>query len=119
MLKLTQQQLDAFAPQLTRQFEEQCVVLLRDRYGKISAAYPDEKLLEFVRFGMERAKRHGIVAFSEIERWLHLMVRLGPRFDDDERYAEASAFVADGDISEQAHMDRLEQSVAAALAGKR
>jgi hypothetical protein len=119
MLKLTEKQLEAFAPQLRRQFEEQCVALLRERYAEIASAYPHDKLLEFVRFGIERAQRHGIVAYPEVERWLHLMMRLGPRFDEDGRYAEVATVLGNPDLTDQARLDAVERAVAAAEAGKK
>jgi hypothetical protein len=38
----------------------------------------------FVRHGIERAKLSRMDSVSEVQRWLRLMLRLGPYFDSDD-----------------------------------
>jgi hypothetical protein len=107
-MQISEEQMQAFAPQMQRQFEETCAVVLRSTYPEITAPHPHEKLLELIRFGTERAARHGIVANEDVERWLHLMMRLGPRFDDDPRHTELAAILSDANADAKARLYRVE-----------
>jgi hypothetical protein len=107
-MEISEEQMLAFAPQMQRQFEETCAVMLRSAYPEITAPHPHEKLIELIRFGAERAARHGIVADDDVERWLHLMMRLGPRFDDDPRHAQLREILADGDTEVGVRLNKVE-----------
>lgn len=84
-------------------------MMLRESYPKVTGQHSDEKLLEVVNFGGARAEQLGIASQNGIERWLHLMMRLGLRFDDDPRYALLRQALADTSRDEQARLDEAEE----------
>jgi hypothetical protein len=114
MLRITEQQLQAFAPQMRRLFEERCVAMLRAAYPAVTQPHPHEKLLELVRVAATRAAGYGIEADADVERWLHLMMRLGPRFDEDPRHPELRATLDDRGVVAQVRLDTVERLAGAA-----
>jgi hypothetical protein len=82
--------------------------LLRTEFPKTTAGHADEKMRHFVNFGIEHAARHGVVAVTDVQRWLRLMMSLGPSFDEDQRLQEIRAVLARTDVSAQFRLDEIE-----------
>jgi hypothetical protein len=105
---LNEAQLQAFAAARRAQLELEGVGMLRRTYAEATASRSDEQLLEFIRAGIERAGRYGLTRDDVQVRWLHLMVQLGPCFDEDERYAVQAAPLRDGKLDQGAKLAMLE-----------
>ncbi len=86
MLKISSAQMTKMAEIMRTRFELAAVALLRREYPDLTQKYPDEHLQRFVAQGVESANAYGVVAVSDVEDWLRLMVRLGPGFDTNPRY---------------------------------
>ena len=114
MLTINDQQAQIFATQMQAQFESVCVAMLRDSYPEVTAKHRDEKLLELVRYARERAQGRGLVTEADWERWLHLMMRLGPRFDEDPRQVQVNSILTDGSIDPRLKLDAIENLLATA-----
>jgi hypothetical protein len=113
MLTLNEAQLQAFAPELRRQFEEESVAMLRAAYPDVTKTRSREQLLEFVRAGADRAGLYGIAAYPLVRRWLHLMVQWGPRFDEDTPSMAVASVLRDPGVAEDAKVTAVEQAVVA------
>ena len=88
---LSPTQMQALADDMRRRFESNAMAMLREAFPESTARHPDDTLRLFVRHGIERARLAGIETVSEVERWLRLMMRLGPYFDVDETLSEVRA----------------------------
>lgn len=112
MLKIKAAQMRSLGAHARQRFEESAVALLRAEFPQTTAGRPDDLLRQFVRAGIERARVHGIAAVTDVERWLRLMVRLGPKFDEDPRFPSLRAILDEHDASAEQRMDALEQAAA-------
>jgi hypothetical protein len=62
----------------------------------------------FVKLGIDRARAYRVLAVTDVERWLRRMVRLGPKFDEDPRFARVQAILSGPDAEAQQRMDTIE-----------
>ena len=113
MLKIKGAQMRALGSGARQRFEEAAVALLREEFPQTTSGRPDDVLRQFVQIGIERARVHGIAAVTDVERWLRVMVRLGPKFDEDPRYPGLRALLAQPDASAEQRMDAVEAAAAA------
>lgn len=114
MLSIGDTQAQIFAKQMQAQFESVCVAMLRDTYPEVTAKHRDEKLLELVRYAIERAQGRGLLVEADWERWLHLMMRLGPRFDEDPHQVQVNTILTDRSIDPSLQLDAIENLLATA-----
>jgi hypothetical protein len=112
MLKVRAAQIRALGADARQRFETSAVALLREEFPQTTAGRPDDVLRQFVRIGIERAKARGVAGVTDVERWLRLMVRLGPKFDEDSRYAALRAILDEREASAEQRMDSLEAAAA-------
>jgi len=108
MLKIKATQMRALGSNARRRFEASAIALLRQEFPQSTNGRPDDVLRQFVSIGVERAKAHGISAVTDVERWLRLMVRLGPKFDEDARYPALRTILDERDASAEQRMDAVE-----------
>lgn len=66
---------------MRRRFVVDAIALLRKNHPVTTARHADDALSLFVRHGIERAKANRMEAVTDVQRWLALMLRLGPHFD--------------------------------------
>lgn len=111
MLKISAMQMGQFSGIMRDRFELAAVGLLRREFPELAAKYPDEHLRRFVVLGIENANEHGIVAVSDVEEWLRLMVRLGPRFDTDARFDDIRRILAERDLPAPYRLERISRLV--------
>ena len=82
--RITREQMAALGAAMRRQFEVDALAMLRRDHPQATARHPDDVMQLFVRHGIERARLGGIDTVSDVQRWLRLMLRLGPYFDSDD-----------------------------------
>jgi hypothetical protein len=116
MLHITAKQMQLFANVMRASFEDSAIRLLRTEYPKTTGVHPDDKLRHFIKVGIERAGLHGVAAVTDVERWLRLMMRLGPTFDEETSLVEIHAILARREVELQFRLDEVE--VLAARIGK-
>jgi hypothetical protein len=80
-IQITAEQMRILGTAMRRQFELDAIAMLRQSHPETAAKHADEALRLFVRHGIERANANGMDAVSDVQRWLRLMLRLGPYFD--------------------------------------
>src|SRR5438067_4037246 len=112
MLRVSPLQLRLLGAAARKRFESESVVLLRTEFPEATAPHSDDVLRQFIRAGMARARDHGISAVTDVERWLRLMVRLGPKFDADPRYPSIRAILDVRDTPPKQRRDLLDATAA-------
>jgi hypothetical protein len=112
MLKIKATQMRALGSEARRRFEASAIALLREEFPQNNGDRPDDELRQFVCEGIQRAKVYGISAVTDVERWLRLMVRLGPEFDEDARYPALRAILDEREASAEQRMDAVEAAAA-------
>ena len=95
---------------MRRQFEVDAIALLRQAYPVTTARHADDALQLFVRHGIERAKASRMDAVTDVQRWLCLMLRLGPYFDtsDDLHLAGIRAVLDNVEVYGPLRLDEAE-----------
>lgn len=91
-----------------QRFEDESVALLRAEFPGTTAAHSDQILRQFVRLGIERAHAYQVVVVTDVERWLRLMVRLGPKFDEDPQYLRVLDILVKRDMDAKLRMDEID-----------
>jgi hypothetical protein len=114
---ITAAQMKALGAAMRRQFEIDALAMLRCMHPQTTGKHSDHTLQSFVRHGIERAKLSRLESVSEVQRWLRLMLRLGPHFDSDDapRLAGIRAGLANFEVYGPLRLDEAE-ALASAIA---
>jgi hypothetical protein len=95
MLKIYDDQTEAFARAAMREFEHRMAAHLRRFFADECARLGPESLAELIHHGISRAASHGIVSEHDVALYLNLTVALGRDFDRDPLLPWASAALAE------------------------
>ncbi len=114
-LLITADQMRALGAAMHRQFEIDAIALLRRSYPVTTARHTDDTMLLFVRHGIKRAKASRMNAVTDVQRWLSLMLRLGPYFDTsgEPRLAAIRAKLDNVEVYPPLRLDEIEALAAA------
>jgi hypothetical protein len=82
---LRDEQMELFRRDAIERFIERMVARLKREHMKDVAAWPSVEAA--VREAIPRAEGYGISSEDDLERFMHLMAVLGPKFDQDEAWA--------------------------------
>ena len=90
------------------------VARLRRLFPETTARHSDDTMLLFVRHGIERARQHQLVTVTDVERWLGLMMQLGPYFDtaDQPEFAPVHAALGNFEVYGPIRLDEAEAAAA-------
>lgn len=105
MLKILPGQMTQLAERAQADFVVAMRSHLRSGYPERCGSMSDDELTGLIREGMERARSHGIEIDFDIQRYLELMVVLGPRFDRELDWA--AAILGRADFSARIRVDLL------------
>jgi hypothetical protein len=83
----------AFSRSAVDTFEDRMVVHLNKCFPSSSKTAGEQKVRQTIRYGMERAGRHGIKAERDVCKFIDLMFVYGRDFDRDPNLAWASAIL--------------------------
>ncbi len=95
MLKIYDEQTEAFARAAKREFEDRMAVHLRRFFPEDCVRLGPEALEELIRHGISRAAEHGIVSEHDVALYLNLTIALGRDFDRDPLLPWARAALAE------------------------
>jgi cytosine/adenosine deaminase-related metal-dependent hydrolase len=95
MLKIYDEQTEAFAQAAMREFEDRMAAHLQRFFRAECAQLGPEGLAELIRHGISRAASHGIVSEHDVALYLNLTVALGRDFDRDPLLPWASAALSE------------------------
>jgi hypothetical protein len=87
--------MDAFEQEGIRRFENQAADLLEEFFPLHCATLGRSAVLEVVRYGAERAGRHGLDSLRGVTMYLGVMFLLGSHFDEDPQVPWAAAILGD------------------------
>lgn len=90
MYILLEKQLAAFTRSAGEDFEDRMVTHLQAVFPEACAARGPAALRAMILLGIERAARWGLELEYETCLFLHVMLALGERFDDDPGFARAA-----------------------------
>jgi len=108
MFRLRERTWDAFRHHAIQDFEHRMGVHLRKFYPAACATSGDEPLRELIRYGVERARGHGITNERAVCIYIDVMFAFGREFDVDPALPWASALLSRKDVpSERALAHRL------------
>ncbi len=111
MMRISRSQFDAIAQAMAiESFEREMIAALRERAPGRAAALGSEALRRALRFGVRRARVHGVVNVGLLRTYVELMFELGGLFDTNPLLPWAAGALRDPDLAgEAARMDRLYQ----------
>lgn len=112
MLNIREEQMTAFAEAEMKKFTGRAVSHLARCFPRESETMGELGLLETVEYGLQRSSSYGIVAESDILKYLDMMVVFGRDYDADERFAWA------GEILQTHNSPKVRMSVLTATAKK-
>jgi len=110
MLVIRKEQMDTLAAARLLSFEAKMIDHLQKVYPEWSRALGPEKLSEFVRHGINRARLHGFEVELDVARYLHVMHDLGEKFDESPDYPWAAQLLTKK-IPASEKMDQLRDAV--------
>lgn len=93
MLRIYDDQSEAFARASTRDYEQRMVKHLRGHFPEQTRSLDEQALLETIRHGVARAKSHGVLSEHDVGLYLNLVMALGRDFDRDPRIPWAQAIL--------------------------
>ena len=109
MMTIRPAQFTALAASRLSEFESRMVGHLQTCFPGWSRELGEEKLEEFVRRGIGRAKLHGFRVELDLAYYLHVMQALGETFDEAPEHAWARELLA-SELSPPEKMDRLREA---------
>ena len=94
MLTIRPEQFIVFSQVEAEKFEDWMVAHMRRFFPRQSAAAGEQNLREMVRYGVPRARQHGITARRDVAKYVDLMLLFGRDFDTDRRARWAGDILA-------------------------
>jgi hypothetical protein len=83
VFKLRREHVRSLDATMLESFEVRAIAHLRRCFPEVVGTASDEQMLELVRYGIERARSHGIDLECDVLRYLDLMCVFGVDFDRD------------------------------------
>jgi hypothetical protein len=107
MFTIRREQMETLRIHVVAQYVEQAVRRIRAQFPATCAALGPDGTEALVKDGVARAERHGIEENREVDRFIDLMLRLAPTFDELPAFAWARAILDTGDLDERAKLDLI------------
>lgn len=109
-IQITAEQMRLLGAAMRRQFEVDAIALLRRSQPLTTARHADDAMRLLVQHGIERAKASRMDSVTDVQRWLSLMLQLGPYFDtsDEPRLAAIRAVLENVEVYGPLRLDEAE-----------
>ena len=104
-------QFAAFQRAAVDDFAERMVPHLARTFPTESDALGEAGIRALIRLGIERAARHDLLQEYDVCLYLHVMLALGERFDDDPAISWARAALDEADITASIRIEQLHDRV--------
>lgn len=111
MFILRKAQLAEFERSAVTEFEERMAVHLPEVFPEETAAHGAAGMRALIHLGIERAARHRLRQEYDVCLYLHVMLALGERFDDDPAISWARAALEEADVSASIRIEKLHDRV--------
>lgn len=86
MLAIRREQFAVFSQMEVRKFEDWMVAHLSKFFARQCRSIGESKLLETIRYGIQRAAFYGLTAKRDVCKYIDVMIALGRDFDTDVRF---------------------------------
>jgi hypothetical protein len=109
-IQITAEQMRLLGAAMRRQFEVDAIALLRRSHPLTMARHADDAMRLLVQHGIERARASRMDSVTDVQRWLSLMLQLGPYFDtsDEPRLAAIRAVLENVEVYGPLRVDEAE-----------
>jgi hypothetical protein len=104
-------QYTAFQRAAVDDFAERMVPHLFETFPEEADALGEAGIRALIRLGIERAARHHLLQEYDVCLYLHVMLALGPRFDDDPALSWARAALEEADFTASIRIEKLHDRV--------
>jgi hypothetical protein len=116
MLTIRKEQMNVLSAYMGQAFEERIIRHIRqnfpDQYKQLGDTDArEDNLRKLIRQGIERARRYGIESERDAARFVELMIRIGPTFEELPEYAWAKAVLSDPNISGHGRVELIHQQL--------
>jgi len=108
MLTFTAEQMKAMRDETRRVFELRMLEHLRRAFPDRTAGAADARILEFIRYGIRRARRYGLVGQRDVRRYLGYMLIYGTHFDADPEIAWAGEILRRKGLGPSRRLDLID-----------
>lgn len=115
MLKISQAQYNRFRESALDEYVQRTAEQFQRYLPGPCYAVKDSPLRAMIRFGVERARRHGIEGECNVVLYTSMMLLFGSYFDEDPQYPWARAILARDGMAEAARAEQLYDTGAAFL----
>jgi hypothetical protein len=109
MLRIRQEQLNAFAEFAQGPFESAMLIHLRAAFPKDLEPMRDSELLALIRDGIKCSAAFAIITEGDVQRFLEYMVMYGSAFDSDPAYAWAGKILRTPDTPGRIKMNWIDE----------
>lgn len=111
MFVVLKTQYSAFQRAAVDDFAERMVPHLVETFPDESDALGEAGIRALIRLGIERAARHQLLQEYDVCLYLHVMLALGERFDDDPAISWARAALEEADVTASIRIEKLHDRV--------
>jgi hypothetical protein len=110
MLVIRRKQFEALAEMRLSKFETRMVEHLTEAFPDWSKAQGQQKLAEFVHYGVNRAFQYDIRIELQVARYLHVMQAMGADFDTSGKYPWVQPLLQRSDLDPGEKVARLKDA---------
>lgn len=93
MLTITKGQMAVFREPAINDYVKRTVVHLNESFPEKCEAMGEVKVRETVQYGIQRSASYGIITEGDVRRYIDLMLRFGPDFDQDPKLPWAASIL--------------------------
>jgi hypothetical protein len=111
MFIVLKSQFSAFQRAAVDDFAERMVPHLQETFPDESDELGEAGIRALIRLGIERSARHHLVQEYDVCLYLHVMLALGPRFDDDPALSWARAALEETEVTPSIRIEKLHDRV--------
>lgn len=107
MVMIRREQMEVLSKYMFEQFEDRMVAHLRATFADKIKDTPDETLRAFIRIGVDKAEKYGVLVEIDIMQFLEFMMKWGRDFDLDPARDQAQKILRDQNLDGHVKMDQL------------
>jgi hypothetical protein len=104
---IRQEQMEALSKYRLKQFEDRMVAHLRATFADKVKDTPDEALRAFIRIGVDKAEKYGVLVEIDIMQFIEFMMKWGRDFDLDPARDQAQKILTNPNLDGHVKMDQL------------
>jgi hypothetical protein len=109
-LKIRDEQMKIFEEIAFRSYEDEMLLHLSEYTPPLYKAVGEDQMRKVIRFGVDRAEKHGLTLRGPVRLYLEMMLLFGSHFDTDPQYPWAAKIICQGHIPEMQRAEQLYES---------